>query len=160
MVLEADEALLAAGLGGARGLHARLIEREAHRLGAFLGVGDGLVQGLDGEHALLEVGVGGGDGAAGVEHPDCGEWSAWGASWDVGTGDSRVRTSTTGGGLVVPLSMLLALGSSFSLLTLDLFPDAGPATPDLDTERLIGEVMMVEDWVMGVMGVMVEDGRR
>ena len=56
--------------------------------------------------------------------------------------------------------MLLALGSSFSLLTLDLFPDAGPATPDLDTERLIGEVMMVEDWVMGVMGVMVEDGRR
>ena len=78
----------------------------------------------------------------------------------MGTGDSRVRTSTTGGGVVVALSMPLALGSSFSLLTLDLFPDAGPATPDLDTERFIGEVMIVEDWVMGVMGVMVEDGRR
>ena len=46
---------------------------------------------------------------------------------------------------MVPLSVLLVLGSSFSLFTLGLLPDAGPATTaDLNAERFDGEVMMMD----------------
>ena len=44
---------------------------------------------------------------------------------------------------MVPLSVFLVLGSSFSLFTLGLLPDAGPATADLKAERLVGEVMIM-----------------
>ena len=45
---------------------------------------------------------------------------------------------------MIPLSVFLVLGSSFSLFTLGLLPDAGPATVDLNAERLVGEVMMMD----------------
>ena len=46
---------------------------------------------------------------------------------------------------MVPLSVSLVLGSSFSLFTLGWLPDAGPATTaDLNAERFDGEVMMMD----------------
>ena len=45
---------------------------------------------------------------------------------------------------MVPLSVSLVLGSSFSLFTFVLLPDAGPATADLNAERLVGEVMTMD----------------